>query len=105
MPFFTFMQNNSGGSFDHQPESGIGYAVAIEAETADEANAKAQLVGIYFDGVSAGRDCDCCGDRWDKAWEDDGDDEPLMHGKPLVGGWGISSYIHYADGRIEERAA
>ncbi len=28
---------------------------------------------VYFDGVTLGVDCDCCGDRWSRAgsWDDD----------------------------------
>ena len=29
-----------------------------------EANTKACDIGIYFDGVANGADCECCGDRW-----------------------------------------
>lgn len=62
MSFFKFRQNNSGGSFDIDDKVTI--AVWIEADSFDEANAKAESIGIYFDGCESGMDCDCCGDRW-----------------------------------------
>lgn len=73
--FFTYYQNNSGGSFDHEPGK-YGFAVVIEAETAAQANSKAEDLGLYFDGEN---DCPCCGRRW----------------------WGLPIYVHYLDGRSE----
>jgi hypothetical protein len=60
--FYTYRQNNSGGSF-------IGpLAVIIEAKNADEADALAEhKAGVYFNGCDDGRDCSCCGDRWGRA--------------------------------------
>jgi len=102
--FFTFDQNNSGGSFDHEPNNGIGYCVCVEAIDYVHANARAEQIGVYFDGCDSGRDCDCCGNRWSRAYEyDNGDSEPTLYDKPLKGGWGIPSYVHYLDGRIEVR--
>lgn len=49
---------------------GITVEVFVEADTADEANMRAKLIGLYFNGCDDGIDCDCCGDRWYKA--DDG---------------------------------
>ena len=60
--FYTFNQNNSGGSYDIN--AGINECVIIEADTAGEANDRAVSVGIYFNGCEDGRDCNCCGDRW-----------------------------------------
>ena len=101
MAFFDFHQNNSGGSFDHDPKRGIGYSVIIEAATPAEANERALAIGLYFDGCEQGLDCDCCGDRWYEQWEShSGTEQPEMYGKPPTGGWGIPSYIHYADGRV-----
>lgn len=59
--FYYFDQNNSGGGFDLRAE-----AIIIEARSAREANAAAQMVGAYFDGIQDGDyvDCECCGDRW-----------------------------------------
>jgi hypothetical protein len=68
--FFTYNQNNSGGSY--AIDDTITRTVVIEADTADEANTKAEELGIYFNGVAEGSDCACCGDRWSKAYDDDG---------------------------------
>ena len=65
--WFGFKQNNSGGSFDHDPESGIGYAIYVEADDAEHANYRAKRIGLYFNGCASGRDCSCCGDRWSEA--------------------------------------
>lgn len=60
--WYRFDQNNSGGSFVENDM--VCHNVLIQAANADAANAKAIEVGIYFNGCSDGRDCDCCGDRW-----------------------------------------
>lgn len=62
---YAFDQNNTFGSFD----AGVGHTVLIEASTAEEANQRAEQVGVYFDGVGLGRDCECCGSRWYRADE------------------------------------
>jgi len=69
MRWFSFRQNNSGGTFVQDEDVDI--HVFIEADDAIHANEYAKLHGIYFDGVSKGRDCSCCGDRWYEV--DDGD--------------------------------
>lgn len=78
--FFTYCQNNSGG-YDIGPAQ----YVIIEATSADEANRIAESdAGIYFDGVSTGHDCSCCGDRWREQWDiDDGYEMPTIYGDPL----------------------
>ena len=80
--FFEFRQNNSGGYW-------IGAkTVIIEADSAIEANEIATTASespIYFNGVSLGRDCECCGSRWYPLWEDDkGDDVPSVWGDPIT---------------------
>lgn len=64
--FYHFHQNNSGG-FLKEPAC----EVFIEADTTDEANAIALENGLYFDGCSKDLDCDCCGDRWYRAYPSD----------------------------------
>lgn len=74
--FYAYRQNNSGGSF-YGPIN-----VIIEADSAEEADHIATTHAdspIYFDGCSIGRDCDCCGDRWYRAY--DGHAEPLVYGE------------------------
>jgi hypothetical protein len=56
--FYRYTQINVGGCF-------IGpQVVLVEAASLEEAEARAAEAGVYFDGVAAGLDCECCGDRW-----------------------------------------
>ena len=58
--FYVFHQNNSGGYFT-EPAKNIIVKDAGDSEQATEVALKA---GIYFNGIAAGLDCSCCGDRW-----------------------------------------
>jgi len=107
--FFTFEQNNSGGSFAYDEPAGITVNVIIEAANAAEANDKAEEIGLYFNGCRDGRDCECCGDRW-YATYDDGDLKPSVYGKalgegsPNSYGWaesGGGTAVHYKSGEIK----
>lgn len=71
---YSFRQNNAFGSWDE----GVGHNVLVEASTSEEANERAQVAGVYFNGCATGRDCDCCGDRWYTSYED-----PLPFERPL----------------------
>ena len=71
MKFYKFSQNNSGGRFYLDDKTGIGVYMFIEATNANMANYLAIELGLYFNGVSDGSDCDCCGDRWYHADESD----------------------------------
>lgn len=102
--FYTFYQNNSGG---HDVENDdLTKNVIIEANSADEANAIATRLGIYFDGCSYGRDCNCCGDRWYPVYEGEGKDFPSYYGTnvfvvPLEDFFGSTEHqyiIHYLNG-------
>ena len=114
--FYTYNQNNSGGSFDYNPDKGISHYVIIEANSIDEANCIAENIGIYFNGVDDGSDCDCCGDRWHPY--------PSSHDEPtcfehnvltntfedvkntkaysFITKWidGFEGFIHYKDGSV-----
>ncbi len=104
MKFYTFNQNNSGGSFDIDDD--IAHYVIIEAANANEANNKAKSIGIYFDGVDKDIDCPCCGDRWSPNWADDGSDEPEIYGEEITSDFYDMftpigkpvCHIYYADG-------
>lgn len=96
--FWATSQNNSGGIFDHNPEKGVGYLICVEA--VDREHAKARIEKV-IDSYPASYDCPCCGDRWSIWLDDEGTEEPSYYDCPLTGGWGIPSYIHYLDGRIE----
>lgn len=109
--FYTYRQNNSGGSFKITKK--IKHYVIIEADSAKEANEKAEHIGIYFDGVEKDIDCPCCGDRWHKVIEEDGTETPKIYGedassylafrKQLF--WGLSTkekvIVYYKDGKVE----
>jgi len=79
MGFFHYHQNNSGGSF-HEPAIDL----IIEADSPGHADSLAEDEGAYFDGCAAGRDCDCCGDRWYRAgYTTKGDAVPTKYGSPI----------------------
>ena len=102
MKFYTFAQNNSGGSFDIDEEKGLGHYVIIEAISAEEANCKAETIGIYFDGES---DCECCGNRWHPVDESAANEIPSVYGQFVFeyeDSWTIPSFIHYTNGTIIE---
>lgn len=102
--FFTYRQNNSGGSF--QKDSNLAEFVVIEANGPTHANLRAEEIGIYFDGCEEGLDCSCCGDRWYKFWADEkGDEVPSFYGVPVEqytpAFRGRDDYrIHYLNGEI-----
>lgn len=104
--FFTYSQNNSGGYFDLDKTRGIASIVIIEAVDYQDANSRAETIGLYFGGEG---DCPCCGDRWYDAYDnDDGTDEPTIYGDPLEEYYNKSRFgltnsvaVHYMDGKIE----
>lgn len=109
MPFFTFRQNNSGGGNDIDESRGIGHYVIVEASDADHANYLARQIGVYFEGVAAGIDCDCCGDRWYQQWQTTGDAVPTIYGLPLKAllvnrePYDVRpdlAFVHHLDGRV-----
>jgi len=94
--FYTFRQNNSGGTFDVSDD--VAEYVIVEAEDSEEANFIAKRkAGIYFDGVSEGLDCSCCGDRWYGASQWDAYPEPCIYGCPAKEymGWSSAKCIIY----------
>lgn len=108
--FYTYSQNNSGGSFTVDKDRGLTVYVIIEADSASEADTIAEEIGMYWNGVCEGMDCPCCGDRWYPQYGDKGEDVPTLYGTPVsekdFGGmrWvekGMDACIHYKDGRKE----
>lgn len=78
--FFHYSQNNSGGKFVFDLIKGITHHVVIEAKDIEEANSRAKGIGLYWDGCSLGIDCPCCGDRWNKQYdENDGCSNPMVY--------------------------
>ena len=76
--FYEYSQNNSGGSF--AVDGDLCHRLLIEAETSKQADAIAEGLGCYWNGVDAGMDCECCGDRWYAQWNDDGLTFPYSYG-------------------------
>lgn len=87
MAWYSYKQNNSGGRVVQNDS--VDWYVWIEAESVRVANARAEDVGIYFDGSG---DCPCCGDRWSSPWEEDGDAEPLYYDTPVVRKVGANAF-------------
>jgi hypothetical protein len=104
--FFTFDQNNPGGSFDYDLEAGISSTVIIEAADYEQANDRAEEIGLYFDGCYNDIDCECCGDRWCRAWDEDGKDKPSIYDTDVYEAkasfFRNIVFIHYLDGKIEK---
>lgn len=104
--FYTYDQNNSGGGFEVDEERGISHFVIVEADSAEEADSRAEGIGIYFDdGYEI--DCECCGSRWNPSYGS-GDEVPEVYGDPAEthrSKWkwidGPEGYIHYLDGTIK----
>lgn len=94
MPFFAFSQNNSGGSYDQDERSGIGEVVVVEAENANKANSRAEDLGLDFSGRY---DCDCCGNRWYRQYENE---KGIEFEDVLSWDWRKTVYIHTAKGKI-----
>lgn len=105
MRYYHFSQNNSGGEFDFDESKGITRHVVIEAENASEANQIALRIGMYWNGVSEGIDCSCCGDRWWPCNEGDGLDYPHVYSDvPEDYAIGMSDRIiavHHKNGQID----
>lgn len=99
--FYKFSQNNSGGSFDINDEKGIGPIVIIEALNVDDANNRAERIGIYFNGIENGLDCSCCGSRWSEVWDDDGTDGCEINFKYDFN-WYNVVYVHHLDSSIDK---
>lgn len=78
--YYTFSQNNSGGRFI--VDDNIDAYVIIQAQNPEEASVLAEKVGIYFNGVESGQDCDCCGDRWSN-YLDEGTEAPQIYDKTI----------------------
>ncbi len=112
--FFEFRQNNSGGSFVANHEKGISHFVIVEANDTDDADRRAEQIGLYFNGCQGGKDCSCCGDRWVPSYGK-GTRTPSLYDKTvkpgsvfknsdMPGKWikdGPEGYIHYLNGDIK----
>lgn len=80
--FYTYVQNNSGGHMDFDMARGVSHFVIVQAMSAEDANRRAQFIGLYFGGDG---DCSCCGDRWTEQWNDNtGTLSPQVYGVPAI---------------------
>lgn len=71
MKLFTYYQNNSGGVWqDNMPQ-----VLEVWAGSAKEADILAEQMGAYFDGCDNDMDCPCCGDRWERKFDEYTPDE------------------------------
>lgn len=76
--WYEFIQNNSGGIFKDPA-----HVVFIQAHSPEGANARAEEVGLYFDGCGDGQDCHCCGDRWYRTYVNS-TEFPSLYGDPIT---------------------
>ncbi len=60
MKVYSYSQNKSGG-FYCGPAQNI---IVVDAKSEEHALETAEKAGLYLNGVMAGSDCECCGDRW-----------------------------------------
>jgi hypothetical protein len=103
--WFDFDQNNSGGRY-----KGPAAHVYVQAQDAEIACVIAQRHGVYFDGIDAGDDCSCCGDRWSRPWGDGEAEEPSSEyskgyedfGRDSAIRAGLRALYVYADGTTRE---
>lgn len=96
--YYTFRQSKSGGYYKIDPSEGISQYVIIQADNAEEANERAEEIGLYFDGCDYGMDCLCCGDRWYRSYEEDGTETPEIFGRSLLNYINAGVYVHYKSG-------
>ena len=101
--FYTYNQNNSSGFF--VLDDTVTHHVIVEADSHEDANSRAEGVGLYFDGCRKGFDCSCCGDRWSRQWPDEGDPEPMIYDTPVASFTEMFAqkgqryaYVYYKDG-------
>ena len=92
--FYEFQQNNSGGYFVENDK--VCHRLFIEADSEREAIWKAEELGCYWDGVSKGIDCPCCGNRWNCNYIDTFDSP-----KEIAVSIYCESYIPYIDTKEE----
>jgi len=93
MPFYHYDQNNSGGVFKEPALN-----VFIEASSHEEADAIAEVNGLYFDGVDKNRDCPCCGDRWSRSFckpleDQDAVDAVIEKNRKWDEGWSKQDHV------------
>ena len=106
--FFTYVQNNSGGYYVENDETGVCPAIIIEAEDVWESWDKLKEIGDRTVGFWSF--CPCCGKRWEEISiiDDDGTEEPELFGHKIadtVDNWSVSlkrAFVHYKNGDVVE---
>jgi hypothetical protein len=63
--YYTFVQNNSGGTYN-----GPHYIIIESFSMAHAIEFAEDNTEIYFDGCEDDIDCNCCGDRWNRYAEE-----------------------------------
>ena len=86
--FYTFRQNNSGGSFRGP------VLVCVECDSLDQAD-EALVERLPRSALTS---CDCCGPRWSCAYDEDSLTETPTYYGDLLTDSGESWVIHYKDG-------
>ena len=103
--YYQYIQNNTGGGYTMSEKQGIAQYVIVEAISASHADARAEDIGLYFNGCENGEDCQCCGDRWYEAREYNAADTPMIYEQTVQDyidkNKGECCYIHYLDGSFE----
>jgi hypothetical protein len=93
--FYTYDQNNSGGYFIENDD--VREYLIIEADSVSEANDK-----MYDITEDYSEFCECCGERWDEFWGEEGKDEPMIYSTPVneveKGMFRNSCIIYYKNG-------
>jgi hypothetical protein len=80
MKWYQYTQNNSGGHM--VVDERVSDYVLIQARNGAHADERAEEIGIYFNGVDDGMDCECCGDRWyPQSGCQSGDESPMVYGR------------------------
>lgn len=103
--FYHFRQNNSGGRYRINETKGIAHNVIVEATSYQDANQRAEDIGLDF---SMNDSCECCGSRWTEQYSEDGTEVPTMYGQEPVDwytdpSWSWASLdhlmvVHYLNG-------
>ena len=99
--FFTYRQNNSYGRYEFNDK--LSAYVIVEAKNAEEANKRAEELGIEFN-----EGCSTCGDRWSRADHHDSEKIPMIYDEDVSEGsyqghayakhsLPVAGYIHYYD--------
>lgn len=87
--FYTFRQNNSGGSY-------LGpVLLCVECDSLDDANVQAERHGFQFGMANS---CPCCGPRWSCAYDQDSLTETPTYYSGLLTDSGKSWEVYYRDG-------